>query len=238
MPDAIGYIKERAHINTDKYLHLPEDIKVDPPMINRAFVDELGRSKEAFSRISFEKWERLQLSHGQCANEISLLRFAEMERCCDMVFYPSTVEHIQNIVKLANKHNVVIIPVGGTTCVSNALLMPKAETRMIVTVDMMRLNKLKWVDKENMIACAEAGIVGEQLEEKLRSFGVICGFEPDSVEFSTLGGWIATRASSMKKNKYGNIEDMIITTTMIGSNVSSTEIHDVGRGQEEADDCA
>jgi len=36
------------------------------------------------------------------------------------------------------------------------------------------------------------------------------GHEPDSLEFSTLGGWIATRASGMKKNTYGNIEDLIV----------------------------
>jgi len=36
------------------------------------------------------------------------------------------------------------------------------------------------------------------------------GHEPDSHEFSTLGGWVATRASGMKKNKYGNIEDLLI----------------------------
>jgi alkyldihydroxyacetonephosphate synthase len=57
------------------------------------------------------------------------------------------------------------------------------------------------------------------LEDKLKTHGVICGFEPDSVEFSTLGGWIATRASSMKKNKYGNIEDMVVQITMVTSKV-------------------
>jgi len=36
------------------------------------------------------------------------------------------------------------------------------------------------------------------------------GHEPDSIEFSTLGGWIATNASGMKKNKYGNIEDIVL----------------------------
>ena len=36
----------------------------------------------------------------------------------------------------------------------------------------------------------------------------MCGHEPDSIEFSTLGGWISTRASGMKKNAYGNIEDI------------------------------
>ena len=44
-----------------------------------------------------------------------------------------------------------------------------------------------------------------QLEEK----GFCTGHEPDSMEFSTIGGWVATRASGMKKNIYGNIEDLV-----------------------------
>ena len=36
------------------------------------------------------------------------------------------------------------------------------------------------------------------------------GMEPDSMELSTLGGWIATRASGMKRARYGNIEDMVL----------------------------
>jgi alkyldihydroxyacetonephosphate synthase len=39
--------------------------------------------------------------------------------------------------------------------------------------------------------------------------GVISGMEPDSSEYSTLGGWCATRASGMKKNTYGNIEEIV-----------------------------
>jgi alkyldihydroxyacetonephosphate synthase len=38
----------------------------------------------------------------------------------------------------------------------------------------------------------------------------MCGHEPDSVEFSSLGGWVSTRASGMKKNKYGNIDDIVV----------------------------
>ena len=41
------------------------------------------------------------------------------------------------------------------------------------------------------------------------------GHEPDSLEFSTLGGWISTRASGMKKNTYGNIEDIVCNVTYI-----------------------
>ena len=50
-----------------------------------------------------------------------------------------------------------------------------------------------------------------QLQEK----GYTCGHEPDSLEFSTLGGWVATRSSGMKKNVYGNIEDIVVRVRMV-----------------------
>ena len=56
---------------------------------------------------------------------------------------------VQSIVKLAHKHNVALIPYGGGTNVTNSLLLSKKETRMIVSLDMTRMNKIKWVDKEN-----------------------------------------------------------------------------------------
>jgi len=52
-----------------------------------------------------------------------------------------------------------------------------------------------------MTACIEAGLRGVDLAAKLEEHGVTMGHEPDSSEFSTLGGWIATRASGMKKKQ-------------------------------------
>ena len=54
----------------------------------------------------------------------------------------------------------MIVPYGAGTNVSAALEMEIEEKRMIVSLDMSRMNKIKWVDKENMLVCAEAGIVG------------------------------------------------------------------------------
>lgn len=49
---------------------------------------------------------------------------------------------------------------------------------MIVSVDMTRMNKIKWVDKVNMLACVEAGAVGLTLEKELKNYGVVLGHEP------------------------------------------------------------
>ncbi|KIH53455.1 FAD binding domain protein [Ancylostoma duodenale] len=77
-------------------------------------------------------------------------------------------------------------------------------------MDMALMDKIIWIDKENLTCRAEAGIVGQSLERQLNDKGFTCGHEPDSIEFSTLGGWVSTRASGMKKNKYGNIEDLLV----------------------------
>ena len=138
-----------------------------------------------------------------------------MDKHVDVVLYPYSTEHCETIVKLAVKHNVMIVPFGGGTNVTKALTLPKDEKRMIVSVDMERMNAVKWVDKENNMACVQAGISGKDLERDLAQYGVTSGHEPDSQEFSTVGGWISTRASGMKKNTYGNIEDIVCNVTVV-----------------------
>lgn len=58
----------------------------------------------------------------------------------------------ERIVELANKYDVVIVPYGGGTNVTNALKLEKTEKRMIVSLDMTRMNGINWVDKENNLA--------------------------------------------------------------------------------------
>ena len=84
-----------------------------------------------------------------------------------------------------------------------------------MSVDMRPMNKIEWIDRENLRACVQAGIIGADLEEELGKQGLICGHEPDSIELSTLGGWIATNASGMKKNRYGNIEQIVENITLV-----------------------
>jgi len=94
-------------------------------------------------------------------------------------------------------------------------MLNAADKRMVVSLDMSRMNKILWVDKDNMTACVQAGIRGQDLERELKHSGVISGHEPDSSEYSTLGGWLSTRASGMKKNTYGNIEEIVQSMTLV-----------------------
>lgn len=213
LPNFYKWVVENVAINMDDQKRPQQDVEIDAPRnVNHGFLKDV-EEKNCFSRLSFEKWDRIMHSHGASLREVFALRYGRFERYVDVVLYPGSTEHVQTIVTLANTHNVVLIPYGGGTNVTQALALKNSykgtADRMIVSLDMSRMNKVLWVDKENMIACVQAGIRGQDLERDLRMSGVISGHEPDSSEFSTMGGWISTRASGMKKNTYGNIEEIV-----------------------------
>lgn len=184
----------------------------EAPVLNDEFLTELG---DEYSRLSFDDKERIMHSHGHTVQEIWALRQGRLERVVDCVLYPLNSEHVEKVVKLAAKYNVVVIPYGGGTNVTKALQVSPDETRMIISLDMTRMNKILDIDRENMTATVQCGIIGADLEAELKREGFVCGHEPDSAEFSSLGGWISTNASGMKKNKYGNIDDILINYSIV-----------------------
>lgn len=212
MPKFIQWATEVVGIDVN--LHsLPKKLMVaDPSIINDDYLEEIGKN---YSRISFDGKERMMHSHAHSLQEVWQLREGKFARFCDVVIYPETNDHVIKIVHAAHKYNVVIVPYGGGTNVTKALLLDPKEKRMIVSLDMTRMDKILEINHDNMTAHVQCGIIGSELEKQLEKQGFVCGHEPDSVEFSSLGGWISTNASGMKKNKYGNIEDIVINLTIV-----------------------
>ncbi|NWQ70787.1 ADAS protein, partial [Neopipo cinnamomea] len=175
---------------------------VPPSIVNEEFLQDLKATKISYSQ---DAEDRVFRAHGHCLHEIFVLREGMFKRIPDIVVWPVCHEDVVKIVELACKHNLCIIPFGGGTSVSSALECPEEEKRTIVSLDTSQMNRILWIDEKNLTACVEAGIVGQDLEKQV----FLSGHEPDSMEFSSLGGWVATRASGMKKNIYGNIEDLV-----------------------------
>ena len=82
------YVQEHLHIDLYKQDPGQEDMEVAPPIINHAFLEELGT--EQLSRRSFMKWERIMHSHGACLQEVWQLRYTKVPKVCDVVIYPNS----------------------------------------------------------------------------------------------------------------------------------------------------
>ena len=209
MEGVIGLTIDQTDIRTPKF-----PTKFPKPRTHAAFLRAL-KKKLGAEKISQDGALRLRHGHGHTQAEMYALKNGGLSRIPDAVVKPHSEEDLLTLVTLAKKHNVCVVPFGGGTNVTEALKCPTSEARFIVSVDMKGMNKILWIDPVNHLASIEAGAVGRNIMTQLAEHGFTMGHEPDSVEFSTLGGWVATHASGMKKNKYGNIEDILVDVTVL-----------------------
>jgi alkyldihydroxyacetonephosphate synthase len=216
MPDIVPWIEQQIGLPID-----PRDMHVDryPTALpkartNDAFMDEVRTFVDEDALLD-DPEIRLRRGHGHSQEEMYAIKYGHVGRIPDLVVLPSREDQVEALAKAALRHGVCLVPFGGGTNVTDALRCREDEQRMIVSVDLGRLNQILWIDSTNRMACIQAGAVGRDIVDALARYGFTMGHEPDSVEFSTLGGWIATHASGMKKNRYGNIEDLVLDVHVV-----------------------
>ena len=226
LPYLIPFVTKvlNTDIKKEPYFKEREKKYVSERKINQDFVNDIS-SLFNEDQISFSDEERVLHSHGQNSpDEVFKVLYDKLEKFTDIIVYVENEEDVINLIQKAKKHNVCLVPYGGGTNVTNALKLPEDEERMIVSVDTRRLNKIISIDTKNLLIEVEAGITGKHLEEELQKKGFTVGHQPDSIELSTLGGWISTNAAGMKKNKYGNIEDIVQNVVMVTPNGTISQI--------------
>jgi alkyldihydroxyacetonephosphate synthase len=122
------------------------------------------------------------------------------------VISPASTVQIQKVVRCANEYRVPITPFGGGSGVLGGAVPLKGS----VILNLQRMNKFLNLDALSLVAEFESGIMGANLELELNNRGYSAGNIPQSLNCSTLGGWISTRAAGQFSTKYGKIEDMVL----------------------------
>jgi alkyldihydroxyacetonephosphate synthase len=216
LPDLMPFAQEVLGVEVDvRDVFEPQSpAALEPSRANASLLTSL-REVLAEDQITTDEAARRRHGHGHTQEEVYALRYGRLARTPDVVVFPGSEEEVVDIVRVAVAAGACLIPYGGGTNVTEALRCPEDEARPIVSVDMKRMSRILWIDEGSRLACIEAGAVGRHLVRALASRGLTLGHEPDSIEFSTLGGWIATRSSGMKKNRYGNIEDLVLDIRMV-----------------------
>jgi alkyldihydroxyacetonephosphate synthase len=122
----------------------------------------------------------------------------------DAVCWAETTEHVAAVLRLAAEEGFAVVPYGAGSGVCGGTV----PVRGGVVLDLKKMNRLIGVRDEALLCEAEAGIIGQHLEEALNRRGYTLGHFPSSIYCSTLGGWLAARSAGQASTKYGKIEDM------------------------------
>jgi len=157
---------------------------------------------------------RLRHARGQSFPDWVALRYGTCDTFPDGVAYPATEEQVLDLIQYAQSCNARIIPYGGGSSVVGHI-NPLQGNHPVLTVDLTRLNELLSLDEASLLATFQAGIIGPHIEAQLQARGFTLGHFPQSFEFSTLGGWIATRSSGQQSLQYGRIEDLFAGGTLL-----------------------
>ncbi|MEA2426927.1 MAG: alkyldihydroxyacetonephosphate synthase [Thermoleophilaceae bacterium] len=176
-----------------------EDLELPPPRI----------APPASLRpiCSTDPYDRASHAYGKAYRDIVRAFRGRVDHPPDVVARPGDEREVARLLEWCAGAGAAAIPYGGGTSVVGGLEprgLPAA-----VTIDLSRLDRVLEVDRESLAARVQAGVPGPALTEQLRDRGVTLRHYPQSWEFSTLGGWVATRAGGHYATGATHIDDLV-----------------------------
>jgi alkyldihydroxyacetonephosphate synthase len=140
-------------------------------------------------RVRSGDYERAYHARGRSYLDLLRLRAGDLSEAPDAVVYPRGTEEVLAVLALASEREIAVVPFGGGTGATGGVTAQRGRFGAVITLDMSDMDRLIAVDPVSQTAVAQAGISGPALEKALEAKGLT--LEPQSCEFSTLGGSIA-----------------------------------------------
>lgn len=150
--------------------------------------------------------DRVRHAHGQAFRDVARAVRGGVERAPDVVAYPRTSADVAALLDWATDAEVAVVPFGGGSSVVGGVTPPDRPT---VTMDLTRMDRVREVDGVSLAAHVEGGALGPRIEDQLRPRGLTLRHFPQSWEWSTLGGWIATRAGGHYATRWTHVDDLV-----------------------------
>ncbi len=122
------------------------------------------------------------------------------------IVLPASTEEVSKVLKVANREKISVVPRGAATNVSGGTI----SIGDCIVIGLTRMNKILEIDRKNLIAVVEAGVITAQFQSEVEKIGLFYPPDPSSMSYSTLGGNIAECAGGPRGVKYGVTKDYVI----------------------------
>jgi alkyldihydroxyacetonephosphate synthase len=122
------------------------------------------------------------------------------------VVSPAEVAQISSLLEYANQHRLAVVPYGAGSGVCGGVLPSDGA----IVIDMRRMNRILELNETALTVRVQAGMMGNAFEAALNEAGYSMGHLPQSIDLSTVGGWVSTRAAGQYSTRYGCIEDILL----------------------------
>jgi glycolate oxidase len=156
--------------------------------------------EEYVTESEFEK-----MFYSTDVSPLSSDQIEELGTIPDIIARPRNVKEVSEIVKIAAKMKIPVIPRGGASW----WLGGSIPFHGGIVIDLTSLNNDIKIDEENLIVTVDCGVTWEELEDVLRMKSYFLGTRPGSAASATVGGWISTGGVGIGSYKYGSVGDLV-----------------------------
>ncbi len=193
--------------------------RADPVPIESVALQEprlRPREREALAAAVGEQWlrddrhARIHHAAGKGYPDLIRMRSGELGNSPDAVVYPASEEEVSAVLAACAKAGIAVVPFGGGTSVVGGVEPVRDGFDSVIALDLARMDEVAGVDERSLTAQLGPGLRGPQAEAALGSIGFTLGHFPQSFEFATVGGWVATRSAGQASTGYGKIEEMVV----------------------------
>ena len=168
------------------------------------------------SILSATPYDRITHGYGKSFADLVRMQMRHMPNPPDWVAFPRSENDISALMDFAATSGAALIPFGGGTSVCGGVEPDVGgDYGAVISVDLQHMNRIVEVDKTSRAALIEGGALGPELEADLKPHKLTLRHFPQSFQFSTLGGWIATRAGGHFATNYTHIDDFVESVRML-----------------------
>jgi alkyldihydroxyacetonephosphate synthase len=157
--------------------------------------------------VSTEPTDRAAHAYGKAYRDVVRALDGDLRGAPDAVAHPRSEDDVVDLLDWAGGADVVVVPFGGGSSVVGGV--EYRGDRPWLSLDLTRLDRVLEVDRASRAARIQGGALGPVLEEQLRPHGLTLRHFPQSFEFSTLGGWLATRAGGHYATLHTHVDDLV-----------------------------
>ena len=202
----------------------PLGSRVPPPEAANVRLSKSRLPKRAAQKLSSRVGEenvrtdhhtRLTHSAGKGYPDLLAVRSADKLLAPDAVVFPRDESDVRAILRICSKQGIAVVPFGGGTSVVGGVTPLRGAFDAVIALDLGRMRQLISVDTKSLIGTFAAGLRGPELEHLLRARGFTLGHFPQSFEYSTVGGWVATRSAGQASTGYGRIDEKLLGANLV-----------------------
>jgi alkyldihydroxyacetonephosphate synthase len=208
-PHALDFL--RAELGVPGERHPPvafEEVRLSDPALPRKAEPKLvlavGREWVRDDRSS-----RVAHAAGKGYPDLVRLRAGDATSAPDAVVYPSDAAEVRAVLDACASERIAVVPFGGGTSVVGGVEPVRDGMAAVISLDLARMAKLEGIDEISLTADFGPGLRGPQVEDALGRSGLTLGHFPQSFEYATVGGWVATRSAGQSSTGYGSIEKLV-----------------------------